>query len=190
MEEALELARALAPPLSPQPVPVPETAGRVLAEDVHAGRDLPAHASSAMDGWAVRASDTPGVLRVAGESAAGLPSRVVLGPGCAVAVSTGAFLPEGADAVARREIVDVGGTTVAVAEAVAPGADVRRRGETIRAGALLLGRGHRVAPHEVGALGAMGRAEVRCARRPRVAILATGAELVALGAPLLSLIHI
>ena len=134
MEEALELARALAPPLSPQPVPVPETAGRVLAEDVHAGRDLPAHASSAMDGWAVRASDTPGVLRVAGESAAGLPSRVVLGPGCAVAVSTGAFLPEGADAVARREIVDVGGTTVAVAEAVAPGADVRRRGETIREG--------------------------------------------------------
>ncbi len=184
MEEALELARALAPPLSVEPVPVPETAGRVLAEDVHAGRDLPALASSAMDGWALRAADTPGALTIAGESAAGRPSRVVLGAGCAIAVSTGAFLPEGADAVARREIAHVEGTTVAVAEAVAPGRDVRSRGETIRAGALLLGAGHRVAPHEVGALGAMGRAEVLCARRPRVAILATGAELVALGAPL------
>lgn len=184
MEEALGLARALAPALPAEPVPVPEAAGRVLAEDVRAGRDLPAHPSSAMDGWAVRAADTPGALAITGESAAGHPSRVALGAGCAIAVSTGAFLPEGADAVARREIVDVEETTVAVAEAVAPGRDVRRRGETIRAGGLLLGRGHRVAPHEVGALGAMGRAEVLCARRPRVAILATGAELVALGAPL------
>ena len=84
--------------------------------------------------------------------------------------------------MARREIVRAEGTTVAVTEAVAAGRDVRRRGETIRVGELLLGRGHRVAPHEVGALGATGRADVLCARRPRVAILATGAELVALGA--------
>lgn len=183
MEEALELARALAPAMSAEPVPVPEAAGRVLAEDVRAARDLPAHASSAMDGWAVRAADTPGALTVAGESAAGLPSGVVLDAGHAIVVSTGASLPEGADAVARREIVRVDGAAIAIDQAVPAGRDVRRRGETIRAGALLLGRGHRVAPHEVGALGAMGRAEVLCARRPRVAILATGAELVALGAP-------
>lgn len=182
MEEALELARSLAPPMDAEPVPVPEAAGRVLAEDVVAGRDLPAHAGSAMDGWAVRAADTPGTLRVAGESAAGLPAGVALAPGCAIAVSTGASLPDGADAVARREIVRAEGATVVVGEAVGPGRDVRRRGETIRQGELLLARGHRVAPHEVGAVGAMGCAAVLCARRPRVAILATGAELVALGA--------
>ena len=182
VQEALDLAHGLAPAMPAEPVPVPEAAGRVLAEDVRAGRDLPAQTGSAMDGWALRAADTPGVLTVAGESAAGQPPGVALGAGCAMAVSTGATLPEGADAVARREIVRVEGTTIAVTEAVAAGRDVRRRGETIRAGELLLGRGHRVAPHEVGALGAMGRARVLCARRPRVAILATGAELVALGA--------
>ncbi len=186
MDEALELARSLAIATGAEPVPVPEAAGRVLAEDVCAGRDLPAHASSAMDGWAVLAADTPGVLAMAGESAAGFPSGSALGAGCAIAVSTGASLPEGADAVARREIVRVEGSAVAVTEAVAAGRDVRRRGETIRAGEMLLGRGHRVAPHEVGALGAMGRAEVLCARPPRVAILATGAELVALGEPVSS----
>lgn len=183
VQEALDLAHGLAPAMPGEPVPVPEAAGRVLAEDVRAGRDLPAHAGSAMDGWAVRAADTPGPLTMAGESAAGLPAGVALAPGCAIAISTGASLPEGADAVARREIARVDGTTVVVTEAVAPGRDVRRRGETIREGELLLGRGHRVAPHEVGALGAMGRAAVLCARRPRVAIIATGAELVALGAP-------
>ncbi len=182
MQEALDLARSLAPALAAESVPVPQSAGRVLAEDVRAGRDLPARASSAMDGWAVRAEETPGDLAVAGESAAGRPSEVALPPGSAIAVSTGAFLPEGADAVARREITRVEGERVAVTEAVGAERDVRRRGETIRQGVLLLGRGHRVAPHEVGAIGAMGRAEVLCARRPRVAVLATGAELVALGA--------
>jgi molybdopterin molybdotransferase len=182
VQEALDLAHGLAPALPGEPVAVPEAAGRVLAEDVRAGRDLPAQAGSAMDGWAVRAADTPGPLRTTGESAAGSPAGVALGSGCAIAISTGASLPEGADAVARREIARLDGTTVVVTEAVAPGRDVRRRGETIREGELLLGRGHRVAPHEVGALGATGRAEVLCARRPRVAILATGAELVALGA--------
>lgn len=180
--QALELARALAPRLTAESVPVPETAGRVLAEDVRATRDLPAAPSSAMDGWAVRAADTPGVLARVGESAAGHPSALVLGPGQAAAISTGATLPEGADAVARREIAPVDGDGVRISEAVAEGRDVRRRGETIRAGEVLLARGHRIAPHEVGAVGAVGRASVLCLRRPRVAILATGAELVALGA--------
>lgn len=181
--EALERARELAPVMSAEPVPVPEAAGRVLAEDVRAGRDLPAVASAAMDGWAVRAADTPGALVAAGESSAGRPSRDAVGSGQAMAISTGAPLPGGADAVARREIVRADGAAVHVDRPVPPGHDVRRQGETIRAGAVLLPRGHRVAPHEVGALGATGRAEVLCARRPRVAILATGAELIPLGAP-------
>ena len=183
MEEAIALAASLAPRPPAEPVPVPDAAGRVLAEDVRAGRDLPAADSSAMDGWAVRAADTPGLLRPAGESAAGSPADAALAPGAAMAVSTGASLPAGADAVARREVAAHEAGMVRVTEAVPPGRDVRRRGETIRAGALLLARGHRVAPHEVGALGATGRAEVLCRRRPRVAILATGAELIPLGAP-------
>jgi molybdopterin molybdotransferase len=183
VEEAIALAASLAPVLAPEAVPVPEAAGRVLAEDVRAGRDLPAADSSAMDGWAVRAADTPGTLTATGESAAGHPSGEALGPGQAIAVSTGASLPAGADAVARREVVERKGGAVRVTEAVAPGRDVRRRGETIRAGALLLATGHRVAAHEVGALGAAGRADVLCRRRPRVAVLATGAELIPLGAP-------
>lgn len=183
VEEAIALAASLAPVLPAEPVPVPAAAGRVLAEDVSAGRDLPAADSSAMDGWAVRAADTPGLLRAVGESAAGSPAAAVVEPGTAVAVSTGASLPAGADAVARREVVAHDGDAVRVTEAVAPGRDVRRRGETIRAGALLLAAGHRIAAHEVGPLGATGRAEVLCRRRPRVAILATGAELIPLGAP-------
>ena len=182
VEEALALVAALAPARAAEAVPVPDAAGRILAEDVRAGRDLPAAESSAMDGWAVRAADTPGVLTVAGESAAGHPSDRGLAPGQAMAISTGASLPAGADAVARREIVHSEGDAVRVAEPVAPGRDVRRRGETIRAGAVLLGAGHRVAPHEVGGLGAMGLASVPCRSRPRVAVLATGAELIPLGA--------
>ena len=180
--EALARARSLAPAMSFETVPVPEAAGRVLAEDVRAGRDLPPVTSSAMDGWAVRAADTPGALTAMGESAAGHPLRLPFEAGWAVAISTGAALPGGADAVARREITRVEGTAVHVDEAVAAGRDVRRQGETLRAGAVLLTRGHRVAAHEVGALGAIGRATVLCARRPRVAILSSGAELIPLGA--------
>jgi molybdopterin molybdotransferase len=179
--EALERARSLAPVMPSETVPVPQAAGRVLAEDVCAGRDLPPVANSAMDGWAVRAADTPGALTAIGESTAGHPLRLLLEAGWAVAISTGAALPEGADAVARREITHVDGAVVHVEKAVAIGRDVRREGETLRAGAVLLTRGHRVAAHEVGALGAVGRAMVLCVRRPRVAILSTGAELIPLG---------
>lgn len=182
VERAREIARALAPRTGAEDVPVPDAAGRVLAADVRAVRDLPAAEVSAMDGWAVRAADTPGVLRAVGESAAGVPRSAGLAPGEAVAISTGATLPPGADAVARREVTDVDGASVTVNAAVAPWRDVRRRGELIRAGDVLLAAGHRVAPHEVGAIGAAGHAAVPCARRTRVAVLATGAELVPLGA--------
>ena len=181
-EIALERARAIAPPLRAEPVAVPEAAGRTLAEDVRAERDLPPEASSAMDGWALRAADTPGWLRICGESAAGRPADAPLRPGEAVAISTGAIVPRGADAVARREAARVDGALVHVDVAIAPGRDVRARGDVIRRGEVLLPEGHRVAPHEVGGLGAMGRAAVLCRARPRVAVVATGAELVPLGA--------
>ena len=182
LERALALADELAPGTGTEPVEVARCAGRRLAEDVVAARDLPPAAVSAMDGWAVRAADTPGSLRAAGESAAGIPGDRPLGPGEAMAISTGALLPPGADAVARREVTAPDGERIRVTAAVAPGRDVRPRGELIRAGGLLLPAGHRVRAHEVGAIGAVGLAWVRCARRPRVAVLATGAELVPLGA--------
>jgi molybdopterin molybdotransferase len=182
LERALAVAAQAAPETGTEPVEVADLAGRRLAVDVVAVRDLPAAAVAAMDGWAVRAADTPGLLRPAGESAAGAPGGRRLAAGEAIAISTGALLPPGADAVARIEITSVDGAMVRVREAVAPGRDVRPGGELIRAGGVLLRAGHRVRAHEVGAVGAVGLARVKCARRPRVAVLATGAELVPLGA--------
>jgi molybdopterin molybdotransferase len=183
LEAALEHARRIAPSPAAEEVPVPDAAGRTLAEDVRAERDLPPAATSAMDGWAVRAADTPGALAAIGESVAGRPPDRALRPGQAVEISTGAILPEGADAVARREVVRIEGSTVRVEAPVVPGRDVRRQGEVIETGRVLHPAGHRVAPHEVGGLGAVGRATVLCARRIRVAILSNGEELVPLGAP-------
>ncbi len=183
LETALERARGIAPSPAAEEVPVPAAAGRTLAEDVRAERDLPPAGTSAMDGWAVRAADTPGALAAIGESVAGRPSDRALGPGQAMEISTGAILPENADAVARREVVRVEGSTVRVDVRLSPDRDVRRRGEVIRTGGVLHPAGHRVAPHEVGGLGAVGRATVLCARRIRVAILSNGEELVPLGAP-------
>ena len=128
VERARELARELAPATDFELVPVPESAGRVLAADVAAARDLPAADVSAMDGWAVRAEDTPGELHAVGESSAGAPWEPELRPGEAVAISTGGVLPPGADAVARREVTDVEGDRVRVAADVEPWHDVRRRG--------------------------------------------------------------
>lgn len=183
VDRARELARGLAPATDLELVPVPESAGRVLAADVASARDLPAADASAMDGWAVRAADTPGTLLAVGESAAGAPWGRRLGPGEAVAISTGGVLPAGADAVARSEVTSVDGDRVAVGAGLEPWRDVRRLGELIRDGAVLLRAGHRVAPHEVGAIGAVGLARVPCLRRPAVAVLAAGAELVPLGEP-------
>ncbi|HTI34823.1 MAG TPA: molybdopterin molybdotransferase MoeA [Miltoncostaea sp.] len=183
VERARELARELAPATDLELVPVPESSGRVLAAAVAAARDLPAADVSAMDGWAVRAADTPGTLRAVGESAAGAPWERELAPGEAVAISTGGVLPPGADAVARREVTAVEDDRVTVEAPIEPGRDLRRRGELIRDGGPLLEAGHRIAPHEVGAIGAVGLARVPCLRRPTAAVLSTGAELVPLGDP-------
>ncbi len=183
VDRAIELAITAAFVGDVESVPVAESSGRLLAADVRATRDLPAVNSSAMDGWAVRAAETPGEFRVVSESAAGRATDIPVAAGEAIAISTGAVLPTDADAVARREIVDVDGATVRVREAVAPGRDVRQAGEVIRAGEMLLPDGHRVMPHEVGAIGAVGQAAVLCTARPTIAILSTGAELIPLGAP-------
>ncbi|MFL5925809.1 MAG: gephyrin-like molybdotransferase Glp [Gaiellaceae bacterium] len=180
IHEALALVLARAAPLSPEDVPVARAAGRILAEPAAAATDLPPFDSSAMDGFAVRAADTPGRLSVVGQSAAGIPAQRELGAGEAIVISTGAVVPAGADAV-----VPVERTTGDVeVERVVPGDNVRPRGGDVRAGAVVIAAGSVLTPAQVGALAAAGIASVRCRRRPRVTLLATGSELRPPGQPL------
>jgi molybdopterin molybdotransferase len=183
-EQAQEKILAAAHPLSAELVPLAEAAGRVLAEDVRAVTDLPPFPSSAMDGYAVRAADLPGALNITGESAAGAPFAGTVGPGEAVAISTGAVVPEGADAVAPVEIVVKIDNRVEVDRELAFGASVRPRGGDVRAGDIVLAAGTRLGAAAVAGLGAAGIGAVSCTRRPRVAVLATGTELVPPGTPL------
>ncbi len=176
IDEALSLVLARVQPLETEDVPVGQAAGRVLAEAAAATVDLPPFDSSAMDGFAVRVTDTPGRLRVVGQSAAGGPFEERLGPGEAVAISTGAVVPAGADGVVPIEEVQVEDETVTVA-AVAAGAHVRRRGGDAAAGSPIVPAGARLGPAQIGALAAAGAGVVRVARRPRAAVLATGSEL-------------
>ena len=178
LEEAQERVLERARPLPPERVPIAEAGGRVTAEEVRARVDLPPFASSAMDGFAVRAADLPGTLRLVGESAAGRPFDGQLEPGSAVAISTGAVVPEGADAVAPVEIVVRQDNEVEISQAARPGAHVRPRGGDIAAGEVVAQAGVRLSPGRLAAVAASGIAEVSCARRPRVAVLATGSELV------------
>ena len=181
LQHALDLARAATVRTEAEDVPVASAAGRRLEAAVTARADLPSEDGSAMDGYAVRAADTPGELTTVGESAAGAPFAAALGPGETARISTGGALPAGADAVVRREDAVEEGHRVRV-PAVAAGDHVRRRGEVIGRDQELLPAGAWVGPHEVVALGSAGHASVRCRRRPRAAFLATGAELIPLGA--------
>ncbi|MBX5470060.1 MAG: molybdopterin molybdotransferase MoeA [Thermoleophilaceae bacterium] len=180
--EARERVLAAVSPLPVEEVPLDRALGRVLAEDVAASGDLPSFDSSAMDGFAVVAGGEA-ELRVVGESRAGTPFAGALRPGTAVRISTGAVIPRGADAVVPVERARERDGRVAV-PAVAPGENVRRAGEDVRAGELLVRAGAPLGPPELAVLAAAGRATVRCGARPRVAVLVTGDELVAPGEPL------
>jgi molybdopterin molybdotransferase len=177
LAEAQRLVLDRARPLEAERVPVERAAGRVLAEPALAVVDLPPFPSSAMDGYAVHAADVPGSLPVVGEAAAGRPFPRDVAAGEAVRISTGGVVPDGADAVVPVELTDAGTETVAVAEGVRPGAHVRPRGGDVRAGDTVLGPGTLLGPAQVAGLAAAGIAEVRCTKRPRVAILVTGSEL-------------
>jgi molybdopterin molybdotransferase len=184
VEEALGRVLARVRPLSTEQVDVRAARGRVLAEVVTARREIPPWPNASMDGYAVRASDTrtaPVWLRVVDRVAAGsVPARPV-GPGEAARIFTGAPLPEGADAVVPQEEVRVEGEGVVIPQPVAPGTFVRPRGEDVRAGERVLEPGRPLGPAEIGLLATLGHNPVRVYRRPRVAILSTGDELVELG---------
>ena len=176
IDDALALVLANVSPLPDEQVAVEDAPGRVLATDAVATVDLPPFRSSAMDGYAVRAADTPGSLRVAGQSAAGHPWAAPFGRAETVAISTGAVVPDDADAVVPVERTKRVGESVEV-EKVAPGENVRPRGGDIGAGDVVIPAGTTCGPAQLGALAAVGLVSVRCARRPRVAVLATGSEL-------------
>jgi molybdopterin molybdotransferase len=177
-EEAQAEILAATHALLAEPVQIGAAAGRVLAADVRSTVDLPPFSSSAMDGYAVRAADLPGALRVVGESAAGAPFAGTLGSGEAVAISTGAVVPDGADAIAPIEIVSKTDNAIEIDHQLEVGTSIRPRGGDVGAGQVVASAGSRLGPAAIAGLAAAGIATVSCSRRPRVAVLSTGSELV------------
>ncbi|WP_262268940.1 molybdopterin molybdotransferase MoeA [Microvirga yunnanensis] len=183
------LSRVLASverPVETEHVPLAACAGRTLAQDVSALRDQPPFPASAMDGYAVRSADcatVPKTLRVIGASAAGNRFSGAVGAGDAVRIFTGAPVPAGADAVVLQEDAERSGDQVTVKEATRPGRHIRAAGLDFRAGDVLLQAGLRLDSRHVALAAAMGHGELGVHRRPRVAILATGDELVRAGEP-------
>ena len=176
----LEHCRAL----PSEDLPIDEALGLTLAEQLTAAADVPSMANSAMDGFAAQAGDSGRELKVIGESRAGHPSKLTVGPGEAMRISTGAAMPAGANAVAPIEVVDDAGDTVTLLEVLADGQNVRGAGEDLKAGAEVLADGRELGPAELGIAVAAGRAAVSVIRRPRVAVIATGDELREPGAKL------
>lgn len=170
-------------PLPPETVPVGEAQGRVTAADVVAPLSVPRFDNAAMDGYAVRAADLAGAvpisLPVAGVVAAGDAWAGPLTPGSALRIMTGAPMPDGADTVVPFEWTDRGADTVRVEQRPAAGRHVRRTGEDVVAGSVVVPAATQLRPPQLGLLAATGCREVLLRSRPRVAILATGAELVA-----------
>ncbi len=159
-----------------------EAAGRVLAEDIAADRDMPAVARAVRDGYAVRAEDLPGELRIVGEVRAGERFGGKAGRGDAVEIMTGAPVPEGCDAVVMVEHAESAGDRVRIAGRAESGQFINPRGCEARAGEIVLRAGTRLDYTGVAALAAVGRETVTVVRKPSVAILATGDEIVEIGA--------
>lgn len=184
-QEALRIVLEHTPVLSTEWVGLPiEALGRVLAEEVVAVEDMPAFFASAKDGFAVIAADTSVWRRIIGEQMAGPSIGIVVEPGTAVRIMTGAPLPQGADAVAMVEHTEEAKGHVRLLGPVRPGQDVRPAGQDLAAGERVLAVGTPLGPPEIGLLATVGRTQVQVYRRPRVAVLTTGDELVEPDQPL------
>ncbi|MBI4235840.1 MAG: molybdopterin molybdotransferase MoeA [Chloroflexi bacterium] len=196
VEEALERVLAAIEPLEPVEVPLSEALGLVLAQEVRSTLQIPPLDNSAMDGYAVRAQDIatarpdrPVVLPVIGEVAAGAPPEPPVRPGTAVRIMTGAAIPPGANTVVRFEDTDeeehrAGGqalSLIAIRVAAQRGTSVRRAGEDVRQGEIVLTKGTALGPAQIGILASLGHAQALVHRRPVIAILASGNELSAPG---------
>jgi molybdopterin molybdotransferase len=190
LDQARRMVLDVVGALPPTPVVLDAALGRVLREDISAEIPVPAFDSSAMDGFAVRASDltaaspaSPVPLTVVGESRSGRPSELPLGGRETISISTGAMLPAGADAVVKIEDADTRDGVVEFAVAAVAGQDVRRAGEDVAPGQRVLEPGIVLGPAELGVLASLGRAEALCSQYPRVSVVVTGDELLAAGGP-------
>ncbi len=200
VEEALERILGYVDVLGSEEKPILEALGQVLDEDITSSFDIPPLDNTAMDGYAVRAEDTRGAspespveLQVSGEVAAGYVFEGEVAPGTAVRIMTGAPVPAGADTIVPFEETDepfdkapeqarrLEATAVKVFKEARPGANIRRAGEDVSKGQTLMRRGTVLRPSETGVLASVGKARVRVIRRPVVAVLSTGDELVEVG---------
>ena len=181
--EAIQIVRNQTRTLPAEPVSLEHARGRFLAQDVVADTDLPPFDRSQMDGYALRAGDVqtvPAKLRIVGESAAGRGWHNEMKQGEAVRIMTGAPVPSGADSVQQVELTrEVNTDEVEILETVATGRSIVRRGSEIKAGEKVLSAGERIGTAAMAVLASFGYAEITVGRRPRVAVLATGSELVA-----------
>ncbi len=191
LEDAVREVTARVAPLPAVRVPTTEAVGHAVAADVASDLDLPPFDNSAMDGYVLRAADTseaseaaPARLRLSGESRAGGPSSAALEPGCAMQISTGAAVPVGADAVLRVEDSAVEDGHLLVRRPLTPGNDVRPAGDDVRRGDVVLRAGTRIGAGELAMLASVGATETDVVPHPKVAIVATGDELVPPGEPL------
>lgn len=186
LDRAVALVLDSVRPLGMESVDLADADRRVLARPIKARLDLPRFDQSAMDGVALRSQDVPprgrrGTLDLAGEMPAGTTRRLRLAPGASVRVFTGSPLPAGADAVVMQEHCEFGEGTVTPTRAVMAGDHIRRRGEEVRRGDLLLDRGERLGPAAIGLLASHGIDRIPVTRRPKVALLTMGDEVVAPG---------
>jgi molybdopterin molybdotransferase len=187
VEEVDRFLQARAKPLPPEEVELLDCVGRVLCEQVVAAVNVPGFPRSAMDGYALRGEETfgasdydPIAFDVVGISLPGAPFDGEVGPGQATRIMTGAPIPKGADAVVMAEVCRESekGDRVEISEAVAPQRNVGAVGEDIRRGELVLRSGRRLRPQDAGLLSSIGASKVTCVRRPRVALVITGDELL------------
>ena len=193
VEEALERILAEIKPLNITQVPLSESPGLVLAQDVMAQEDIPPFANSAMDGFALLSQDSkprnsaPPRLRITGSVAAGYVAEQAVEEGTAMRIMTGAPIPPGADTVIQVELTRSGGPDdewVEILQEVAPGNNIRPAGEDMRRGQTILLHGTEIRSWEIGILATLGWASVPVIRRPRVAILGTGDEVIDVDEPL------
>jgi len=182
--EAIKIVRERTPTLPAERVTLPDALGRMLAQEIIADTDLPPFDRSQMDGYAIRADDVKTArarLRIVGESAAGKGWHQEMRSGQAVRIMTGAPIPSGADSVQQVELtreLDNGGA-VEILERVEFGKSIVKQGSEIKAGEIVLRPGVMINPAMMAVLASFGYAEVAVGRRPRIAVLATGSELVA-----------
>jgi molybdopterin molybdotransferase len=177
-ECVLEKVSQARPPLESEQVDLLDAAGRVIAEPIHADRDYPPVSRSVRDGFAVRATDLPGELLIIGEVRAGESFQGELAPGQAIEIMTGAPVPRGADSVIMIEHTTVEGERVRSDRALRPGENINPQGSEACRGALLIEPGRRLSFADIALLAMVGRNRAPVYRRPEIAILPTGDEIV------------